>query len=156
MTYTLERLAGHKQKTGPATIRPATTNELARLAEIEEAAFDPLWRHSANGLLLARRQALTFELAELEGQIVGFQYSVADRDGQTAHLVRLTVSPSAQGRGVGSGLLASALNGYATLGIKRVTLNTQRDNLPSHRLYERFGFRQLGDRAPVWAMELSG
>jgi len=160
VTYALERTDFGAKRMGaeaiwPATIRPATASDLPLLAEIEEAAFDPLWRYSAKGLLLARRQALTFEVAELDGVIVGYQYSVAGQDGQSAHLVRLTVSPGAQGRGVGSGLMASALDGYARLGVKRVTLNTQLDNLPSHRLYERFGFGQLGDRAPVWAMALS-
>lgn len=153
VTYDLERIDVEIRNFGPATIRPATLNDLPLLAEIEKMAFDPLWRYSAKGLLLAHGQALAFEIAELEGRIVGFQYSVAGRDGQSAHLVRLTVSPRAQGRGVGSGLMASALDGYARRGIKRVTLNTQLDNHPSRRLYKRFGFSQLGDRVPVWAME---
>ncbi|UCG26091.1 MAG: GNAT family N-acetyltransferase [Chloroflexota bacterium] len=154
VTYALDRADFETRNSGPATIRPAAATDMPLLAEIEEAAFDPLWRYSAQGLLLAQGRALSFEVAELGGRIVGFQYSVTGQDRQSAHLVRLTVSPGAQGRGVGSGLMASALEGYTRLGVKRVTLNTQLDNHSSQRLYERFGFRLLGDRAPVWAVDL--
>jgi len=154
VTYGLEDLAVGDHRATSAIIRQVAVSDLPALAEIERDAFDPLWRHSARSLLLAYRQALTFEMADVNGRIVGFQYSVAGNDGASAHLVRLTVLPEAQGHGVGSSLLANALRGYTERGLTRVTLNTQLDNQASHRLYERFGFRQLGGRVPVWAMNV--
>jgi ribosomal protein S18 acetylase RimI-like enzyme len=135
-------------------IRPATAADMARLAEIERAAFDPLWRHSQHGLLMAFREAMSFDVAEVDGRIAGFQYSVAGQDSLSAHLVRLTVAPDAQGRGVGGGLLSAALLGYGRMGAEQVTLNTQADNHASHHLYERFGFQRLIGRADVWALAL--
>ncbi len=135
-------------------IRPATTADVDRLVEIEWAAFDPLWRHSQHGLLMAFREAISYDVAIIDGRIVGFQYSVAGRDGLSAHLVRLTVAPEAQGQGVGAGLLRAALSGYRRLGLEQVTLNTQADNHASHRLYERHGFKPLAGQADVWALAL--
>lgn len=154
VTYGLEDVRFRDQDWGSTVIKPAAVNDMPRLAQIEEAAFDPLWRHSARSLQLAYRQALSFDMAEVEGRVVGFQYSVAGQDGRSAHLVRLTVLPEAQGHGVGSSLMAAALRGYARRGLSRATLNTQLDNRASHRLYERFGFRRLGDRVPVWAIDI--
>ncbi len=154
VTYGLDKFEERPRVDGWPTIRQAATSDLSFLAAIEQTAFEPLWRYSAHGLLLGFRRSLSFEVAELDGRIVGFQYSVAGQDGVSAHLVRLTVAPEAQGRGVGSALMAGALHGYLQADLTRVTLNTQLDNHPSHRLYERFGFRQLGDRVPVWAMVL--
>jgi len=154
VTYQLDLKAARLTTPDSPLIRPATTNDMARLAEIERAAFDPLWRHSQRGLLVAFGEALSFDVAEVDGRIVGFQYSVGGQDGTSAHLVRLTVDPQAQGHGVGSGLLSAALMGYVRLGMERVTLNTQADNHASHHLYERFGFERLIGRADVWALAL--
>jgi ribosomal protein S18 acetylase RimI-like enzyme len=135
-------------------IRPAVLADMPALASLEDEAFDPLWRHSANSLTLAYRQASSFDLAELDGQIIGFQYSVDGQKKGSVHLVRITVAAEWQNQGVGSALLNSALNGYRRQNIRQVTLNTQIDNISSHRLYQRFGFRQLQEELPVWSMRI--
>jgi len=136
------------------TIRPAELGDMPMLAALEEDAFIPLWRHSSQSLTLAYRQALSFDLAEIDGQIVGFQYSVEGQKKESVHLVRITVAADWQNQGVGRALMASTLAGYWRRGIRQVTLNTQIDNINSHRLYRRFGFRQLRDELPVWAMRI--
>lgn len=133
-------------------IRPVDAADLSTLAQIEAEAFVPLWRHSKVGLTLARRQAFSFDVAELNGQIVGFQFSTHGRSG--AHLARMTVAPAFQGSGIGSALLAHTIRHYQRRGLRQVTLNTQVDNLPSQRLYKRFGFHTNGERFPVWGVVL--
>ena len=135
-------------------IRSANVSDMTVLAGLEEESFQPLWRHSAEGLRLAFRQAQSFELAEVGERIVGFQYNVEGDNRESAHLVRITVAKGLQNRGIGSALMASALDGFRRRGVRKVTLNTQVDNVSSHRLYQRFGFRRLEDELPVWAMEL--
>lgn len=135
-------------------VRPVRPADLPRLAEIEAAAFDPLWRHSAEALGLAQSQAISFDVAELDGHVVGFQYSVSGEEQGTAHLVRLTVSPDVQRRGVGSTLLVAAIHAYRQRGLGRISLNTQADNIASKRLYQKFGFEAAGYRLPVWSMDL--
>jgi len=132
------------------TIRPVDAGDMEALAKLEYLAFDPLWRHSAEGLSLARREASGFDVAVLQGKIVGFQLSVHSHS--MAHLVRLTVSPKFQGLGIGSALLGHAILGYRSLGVRRVSLNTQVDNLASQYLYRKFGFYSRGERLPVWAL----
>lgn len=134
-------------------IRPAETEDLAALADIESRAFEPLWQHSQQGLLLAKRQALSFDVACVDEKPIGFQFSSSTLRG--AHLSRITVDPAAQKSGIGSALLAHALEGYARQGISTVTLNTQLDNIASQNLYERFGFLQSGERFPVWSCQLA-
>jgi ribosomal-protein-alanine N-acetyltransferase len=132
------------------SIRPVEGDDMEGLAKLEKAAFDPLWRHSAEGLALARREASGFDVAVLQGRIVGFLLSV--RSHSVAHLVRLTVDPELHGIGIGSTLLAHAILGYRAQGVRQVSLNTQVDNLASQYLYRKFGFYSRGERLPVWAM----
>jgi ribosomal protein S18 acetylase RimI-like enzyme len=72
----------------------------------------------------------------------------------SAHLVRMTIAPEMQGKGAGSALLAATLVGYQRLGVRRVSLNTQIDNVRSHHLYEKFNFHRIGDQLPVWALAI--
>lgn len=135
------------------TIRPICPEDMERLAEIEVAAFAPLWRHSPLGFSYALRQAFSFHVAEWYGRIVGFQFST--RSDNHAHLARMTVDPTYQGHGIGRALLIHALEDYRRHGLRHISLNTQTDNLPSQRLYRKFGFKPTGQRFPVWCRNLN-
>ena len=135
-------------------IRPVRAEDLPTLAAMEEAAFEPRWRHSAAALDLAGRQAISFDVAVQNRQLVGFQFSTGGNG--RAHLARMTVRPERQGEGIGAALLAHALEGYRKRNLSGVTLNTQADNLISQRLYTRFGFQPTGLRYPVWTFYPSG
>jgi ribosomal protein S18 acetylase RimI-like enzyme len=133
-------------------IRPAKTSDLALLAEIESRAFEPLWRHSEWSLSLARQQAISFDVACFGETPVGFQFSTPTLQG--VHLSRITIDPMVQNRGVGSAMLAYALEGYAQKGVPIITLNTQLDNVVSQRLYEKFGFQRSSESFPVYSVSL--
>ncbi len=130
-------------------IRPLLMEDLPALAAIETAAFEPRWRHDAADLQRAWRHSISFDVALLDDRPVGFQFSTGGNG--NAHLARMTVHPARQGEGIGAALLAHALAGYGRQNINTATLNTQMDNQPSRRLYERFGFKQTGQSYPVWA-----
>lgn len=130
-------------------IRPLLMEDLPALAAIETAAFEPRWRHDAADLQRAWRHSTSFDVALLGDRPVGFQFSTGGHG--NAHLARMTVDPARQGEGIGAALLAHALQGYGRQNIKTATLNTQRDNTASQRLYERFGFHQTGQTYPVWS-----
>ncbi len=133
-------------------IRPVQEIDLPFLEKIESDAFTPLWRHSVTSLTLARRHALSFDVAELDGAVVGYQLSTPVKTG--VHMARMTIDPVVQGCGIGTFLLAHACDGYRRQGIETVTLNTQADNHASQRLYQRFGFQPIGQRFPVWIVDL--
>lgn len=131
-------------------IRPVREAELGQLAVMDAAAYQPLWRYSEMALALARPQALTFDVACLDGKIVGYLFSLAGEFKRGAHLVRLTVSPEAQGQGIGRSLLNHFLHQCQSGGLDHISLNTQIDNIASRRLYHQYGFRSLTDQIAVW------
>ena len=133
-------------------VRPLLIEDIPALVEMETAAFEPRWRHSAADLNLAWRNSLSFDVALLDGKPVAYQVSTGG-DGN-AHLARVTVHPERQGLGIGATLLATAIDKYRLQNIRTVTLNTQSDNQASHRLYERFGFRLTGHSYPVWSYKV--
>lgn len=133
-------------------IRPVLDKDIEALAQLEAKAFNSLWRHSAQGLRLAKNQAFSFDVALLADQVVGFQLSTPNDYG--VHLVRMTVDPELHGHGIGSSLMAHALHGYHRRDRFRITLNTQVDNEMSQQLYTKFGFRPSGQKFPVWAMKI--
>lgn len=152
-TYTKDDLALPDLPVTPEIkLRPVRSEDMDRLAQIEVAAYDPLWRHSVVALRLARQQSFSFDVVEVAGEIVGFQFSTQGAYG--AHLARITVDPHFQGRGIGSALLAHAFGGYRDKGLRSVSLNTQAGNKAAHQLYKRFGFRQGNYRLPVWRLDV--
>ena len=134
------------------TIRPATTIDIPTLAQLEADTFVPLWRHSLADLSIAQEQAFSFDVALLNGEIVGFQASTCQAD--VAHLARLTVASMMQGQGVGTALLAHAIQSFADHLVRSVSLNTQVDNLPSQYLYEKFGFVAQNQWFSIWTKQI--
>jgi ribosomal protein S18 acetylase RimI-like enzyme len=136
------------------SIRSVTPEDMSALERIEAEAFEPRWRHSADGLQRAAAQSVSFDVAELDGAPAGFQFSTRGRYG--AHLARMTVARELQGRGIGAVLLCEAIRGYRARGLHHVTLNTQSENFASQKLYTRFGFELTGPSFPVWSRPWPG
>ncbi len=153
-TFVKDNLDIPTRNMGNVEIRPVNTGDFIKLAKLEENAFSPLWRHSAQGLTIANQQAVSFLVAQIDDQIVGFQYSVPGQQPASVHLVRITVHRQFQSRGIGTALMAAAFEDYRRYQATSVSLNTQIDNIPSHRLYKRFGFYQLDDAVPLWARRI--
>lgn len=133
-------------------IRPMTLDDLVRVQEVDEAAFAPEWQNSLECLDLAFRQAAIATVFELNGQIYGYQISTPTPVG--GHLARLAVHPEVQRQGVGYALLRDVLLQFDRRGAKRVTVNTQQNNLTSLALYRQVGFRPTGEQYPVYQYEL--
>jgi GNAT superfamily N-acetyltransferase len=128
-------------------IREARRQDLPALMAIDAAAFTPLWRNNPHTLADALVHAASFAVAEIGNRVVGYQFS--HRDGQRGHVSRLVTHPEFQGRGIGSSLLAAAIEALWSQGATIISLNTQRQNEASKRLYSRFGFEPTGESAPV-------
>jgi ribosomal protein S18 acetylase RimI-like enzyme len=141
------------QKPPNLHIRPILPEDFSPLVELEKETYAPLWRHSYKGLHLAWHQALSFDVALMNGRIVGFQHSVP-AENNTAHLARMTVHPTMHGLGIGSALLAHTIQGYQNRGFTAASLNTQTDNQASQKLYKRFGFESINYKLPVWVRQL--
>jgi ribosomal protein S18 acetylase RimI-like enzyme len=137
---------------GEVDIRGASRQDLSALVAIDAAAFPPLWRNNSYAMANALVHATSFVVAEVGNEVVGYQFS--HRDGYRGHVSRLVVHPEFQGRGVGSTLLAAAIETLWSQGAKVISLNTQQRNEVSQRLYSRFGFKPTGESVPVLWLSL--
>ena len=118
----------------------------------DHASFDPLWHNSFETLQRAFSQSLFATVAESADGIIGYQLTTGH--GQRAHLARLAVQPSMQGRGIGRALLSDLFANLMRIGTTRLSVNTQSDNKISLKLYKNMGFHRTGEEYPVYTFEI--
>jgi ribosomal protein S18 acetylase RimI-like enzyme len=136
-------------------LRRARRDEGAALAAVDAAAFtDPFWHLDEEGL--AQAQAATpssrLRVAVVEDRAVGF--AVTGRSGRQGFVQRVAVHPDAQGRHVGTALVADALSWLRRRGAAQAAINTQLENERALQLYLHAGFRLQRERLAVLGAEL--
>jgi len=134
------------------SIRMMTEADLPEVERVDAESFNLLWRNSLETLRRAFTQSLIPTVAENENGIVGYQLSTGG--GLRAHLARLAVRPSAQGRGVGRALLSDLFAKLVNNGVYKLSVNTQHDNFVSLRLYQKTGFIRTGEQYPVYVFDV--
>ena len=137
-----------KTKASPAETRLAEPHDVPAIAAVDRGAFAPLWRLSEAEIWQALRIATRATVAVLEGRVVA--YHVGARHDDIGHLARLAVLPACQSQGLGGLLLRDFLGAFQRLPLSTISVNTQLSNLPSQRLYERFGFFRNGTDMEMW------
>lgn len=135
------------------TIRTMRTDDLPAVAELDAAAFMPLWQNPLDALEKALPQATSATVLEDVQGLVGYQISTANPFG--AHLARLAVRPDAQRHGLGSLIVADLIRRLKRKNVARLTVNTQSDNHASLALYEKMGFVVTGEKFPVYCFLVS-
>ena len=133
------------------SIREIVSEDLLDIAQVDKNAFNPLWQNSRSSLELAWTQSSLATVAEVNGEIIGYQISTATSSG--GHLARLAVLPDWQGCGVGRALVNHLLTRFHLWGSLKVTVNTQVDNQASLALYQKTGFVRTGVSYKVYQME---
>lgn len=135
-------------------VRGVVSADFPHLFALDQRAFsDPIWWQSIRHFERAAPEAVSFTAAIVDGTIAGYQLTV-QASSRGAHIVRISVDPAMQGRGIGRSLMTHTLRDLDQRGFKKVTLNTQIDNVASHRLYRQFGFQPTGQRFKVWSYPL--
>jgi len=134
-------------------VRPATTDDFARLQEIELAAG----RAFADVGLPAIADDDPFSIAELEAyRRAGTLWVLADAAGVVgyvavdvldgcAHIEQVSVHPESGRRGLGRRLVDHVSDWAATRSLGALTLTTFRDVPWNAPLYARYGFRVMSD-----------
>jgi ribosomal-protein-alanine N-acetyltransferase len=130
------------------TIRTMQADDLPVVADLDAAAFMPLWQNPLDALERALPQATSATIAEDDRGLIGYQISTANPFG--AHLARLAVRPDAQRRGLGSLIVTDLIRRLKNKGVARLTVNTQNDNHASLALYKKMGFVLTGEKFPVY------
>lgn len=149
-----EKRGGAVPRGGNQTVRvrPVRATDLAALVAVDSLNFHPLWHNSVETLRRWRESLPYFVVAVAEEGPVGYCYcSVKAGHG---HLIRMAVHPAWQGQGIGTRLMAEAMQFFQLLGVQLITLNTQEENEAAQRLYRQFGFRPKGREALALWREL--
>lgn len=141
-----------KPRPSPVTIHPAERSDADGILAVDHLAFSPPWQMICEELHQAMRIAYTCTIARQDGAIVGYQLSTRHRS--DGHLARLAVNPQLQGLGVGSALLHDLIERLNKRGVNGLTVNTQRSNVRSQRVYTHYGFLATGYDLPVWSQQL--
>jgi len=122
-------------------IRNATERDLPRIIEIERLAFPAPWT------LASFQRELTLPFSRImvalpapSGQIAGFlcRWLIADE----CHILNIGVHPDSRRLGIGTVLLAEAINEAKSTGANVVTLEVRRSNLAARQLYRKFDFEE--------------
>jgi ribosomal protein S18 acetylase RimI-like enzyme len=149
----------------PLEIRRANPSEFTAVGELCVAAYAAFLvgdDHYVATLLDAQRRAAEAELLVAAGpEVLGTVTFVPDGGpfgeiagpGETEFRM-LAVSPSAQGRGVGTALLQRIID--ASAGRERIVCSSLPEMRAAHRVYERFGFTRAPERdwSPVPGVDL--
>jgi RimJ/RimL family protein N-acetyltransferase len=145
------------------TIRPAEPADAEALTRLAEAvSSEPEgWLISTNGewrsvgderryLKALRRypHAAVFVAERDDGLLVGRLSVARDQHPASAHVadLGLMVAQDARGQGIGSELLAAAVEWARGAGVRKLELHVFPWNEPALRLYEKFGFEREGYR----------
>jgi len=134
-------------------LRPMNIDDLVLIEQLDKLAFGSIWHNSQSSLEYAFRQAVIATVAEIDGEIVGYQISTGMQMG--GHLARLATHPQFQRRGIGCAILRDLMVQFKQRGAFRITVNTQKDNLGSIALYENSGFSRTGETYPVYLYQPS-
>lgn len=113
--------------------------EKAGLKPSEERRLERVRAHFESG-----------QIIELEGQAIGVIKVV--RSPEQWKLLQVQVLPQYQGRGIGTEVVLGVLD-RAREAKKAVVLTVLKEN-PARRLYERVGFKVVGEREHVYEMRV--
>lgn len=121
--------------------RPMTEADIEAVLKIEYAAFSHPW---TRGLFLDSLKTydcwVMFEGSQQVGH--GIIQVILDE----AHLLNITIKAESQGRGLGLQLLEHLMQHARSRGANDCFLEVRASNQSAYRLYERYGFNEVGRR----------
>jgi ribosomal protein S18 acetylase RimI-like enzyme len=147
-------------------LRPAGDADRAFLVEVyastraHELAMVP-WTDEQKAAFIAHQfaaqdvhyrtyyEGASLDVIEVDGESAGRLY--VDRGPSDIRVIDIALAPAFRGRGIGSGLLRSLIAEAQETG-RRVSIHVEMNN-PARRLYERLGFRAVGERGLYVLME---
>lgn len=123
------------------SFRKMTVEDIEQVLKVEYAAYSHPW---TRGIFLDGLQSYDCWLMFEGSQQVG--HGVIQLILDEAHLLNITVKPESQGRGLGLRLLEHLMRRAGELGAGECFLEVRASNSSAYRLYERYGFNEIGRR----------
>jgi [ribosomal protein S18]-alanine N-acetyltransferase len=136
----------HPPQEARVTLRLMTPADLDAVLDLEADLFgDEAWsRQMLEGELAEQPRSRYYLVAGDDGAIVAYAGLLVA--GAQADVLTLAVAAGRWGRGTGSALLEALLTEASRRGCTEVFLEVRTDNTRAQRLYQRYGFRQIGIR----------
>ena len=129
-------------------VDPMGVDDLDQVLAIERASFPHPWSRQAFLYELRENRVARLWVArateEAGTPVVGYLclWVIADE----VHITNFAVHPAYRRRGIGRRLMGTLLDLYRQEGATRAALEVRPSNDQARRLYEAFGFRQVGFR----------
>jgi ribosomal protein S18 acetylase RimI-like enzyme len=139
-------------------LRPAKEGDVPFLLKLRALALEPheqkagLQPSEERRLERVRAHFESGQVIELAGQPIGVLKVI--RSPQQWKLLQLQVLPQYQGRGIGTDVVLGVLEQARAVN-QAVVLTVLKEN-PAKRLYERVGFKVVGEREHVYEMRVGG
>jgi ribosomal-protein-alanine N-acetyltransferase len=133
--------------TAPIVITQVGTASLDLLAALHASSLEEPW--SRRELALFLDQPGTFAMIASAGDTpteAPLGLALCRATAEDSELIALGVVPSGRHRGAGRALVETALKRLAALGATKVFLEVAEDNASARRLYDSFGFVEVGLR----------
>jgi ribosomal-protein-alanine N-acetyltransferase len=122
--------------------QPMLPENVDAVLQVELAAFSHPW---TRGIFLdCIKPGYESWLLFHDGQQVG--HTVLSVAGDESHLLNITIRPQDQNVGLGAALLEFIVDRARQRGAEVTFLEVRASNLSAARLYERFGFNEIGRR----------
>jgi len=131
------------------TFRPMDLSDVERVHEIDMLSFSLPWSERSYRFELTENRNSTVWVAEAESgsarpEVVGMIVIWVILD--EAHIATLATHPDFRGYGIGRRLLAHGLLAAYRRGARLAYLEVRRSNRVAQMLYEKFGFKVVGER----------
>ena len=123
------------------SFRPMTEADIEAVLKIEYTAFSHPW---TRGIFLDSLKSYDCWVMFEGQQQVG--HGVINVIIDEAHLLNITIKPEVQGRGFGLLLLERLMQRAMQLKAGECFLEVRASNQSAYRLYERYGFNEIGRR----------
>lgn len=125
-------------------VRRLVPEDVDAVVAIETQAFTSPWRRETFLDLFGRPNLEMLVMEDREEGIIGYAilWCIMDQ----GELANMAVTPEFRGRGLGRLLLSRVLETARERGIEAVFLEVRVSNERASRLYERFGFVDVGTR----------
>ena len=128
--------------TPPLEYRPLVERDLETVAAIEASVYVFPWTiGNFQDSLLSGYQCIGCWTGR---ELIG--YAIVMTALEEVHLLNLAVASGWQRRGVGAQFVQHLIDGMREQRLEMLYLEVRPSNIPARRMYERFGFRQLGMR----------
>jgi ribosomal protein S18 acetylase RimI-like enzyme len=142
-----ESAIGNPQSAMDLIIRPARRDDLETVSTLERGCFNTYTLSKRQLQYLQQRDTTVFLVAERAGQIVGEGIALCRRHAKQSPSGRaysLAVDPAFRGQGIGERLMRAMLDELGRRAVRRIYLEVEATNAPAIHLYQRLGFRAIG------------